>query len=683
MVLEELELPISHIKGVGPESYRAFATLGMTLVRDLLLYFPFRYEDRLTLYTLDAIPQAMPATYLVEVVEHQHILTNREKVLKVIVADAGGSAELICFGRPFLADILQVGRKFYLYASFHFRYNHWQSSSFDFEAYTPSPKNFLRLNPIYSLTAKLTQHRLAQSVAGAFDLLPSAIESLIPPVLMAQASLPMSKHEALENLHRPTSYEKLEEARRTLALEEFLLFHLTKEFHIRQNKQAVRSPRCLENLLYQQLLARLPFELTQAQEAVLVEIGDDLGASHPMKRLLQADVGAGKTLVAFLSAMYVIQAGEQVALLAPTELLAKQHADNAYRLLHPLGISVGFLSGNVRAKGRLDTLERLANGEIQLIIGTHALFSDDVHYNNLGYVIVDEQHRFGVQQRKKMHQKAPIVDLLLMSATPIPQTLQMSYLGNVEISTMHQLPKGRQPILTHLVRAGNEEKLYSMIKVMLDEGRQAYFVYPLIEQQEDERRALTQMFEALQAGEFRDYTVAMIHSRLDEESKKSIMQLFVQNQIQILFSTSVIEVGVDVPNATAMVIFNAERFGLSALHQLRGRIGRGGHQGRCFLVYHEDLTEIAKERLKILYEHTDGFMIAEQDLRLRGPGEFGGIKQSGFMRFLVADVAEDADLWQESQALARQWLDTYVELAQADKVAHRLYQYIERQPWYS
>lgn len=686
MLLEELELSISHIKGIGREGYKAFSEIGITFVRDLLNYFPVKYEDRINFCSLSTVREGIASAYVLEIIDHVYVSTSKERLLKIIVRDGTNHAELVCYGRSFLADKLSIGRKIYFFGSFNYRYGVWQSSNFDFEMYENSnnPKHFKCILPVYSITAKLTQSKIMKSVDYAFGLLSTgSISSLIPISILKKMGFSDNKEVYLQNMHRPSSYESLSHSRKALAFEELFLFHALKEYHVLLAKQEVRKPRYLKAELCNLLENSLPFALTTDQKKVLEEIKKDLVSSYTMKRLLQADVGAGKTLVALLSATFILEAGEQVALLAPTELLAKQHAQNAYRLLAPLGVEVAFLSGNIRAKGRLEILTRLASGEIQLIIGTHALFSDDVQYRQLGYVIVDEQHRFGVHQRNRMQHKAPYVDLLLMSATPIPQTLQMSYMGNIDISTMYELPDGRQPIISHLVREGNESKMYDVIIQLLSEGRQAYFVYPLIEEQDmDSRKALMQMYEYFQGTELGVYHMGIIHSRMDEESKKNTMELFLKGHIQILFATSVIEVGVDVPNASVMVVYSAERFGLAALHQLRGRIGRGCYQGRCFFVYQDTLSDIAKERLKILYEYTDGFVIAEQDLRLRGPGDFGGTKQSGFRKFNIANILDDSNLWEEAYLEVKRWLAHTID--QKDYLNddnQKLYDYLKNQTW--
>ena len=364
-----------------------------------------------------------------------------------------------------------------------------------------------------------------------------------------------------------------------------------------------------------------------------------------MARLLQGDVGSGKTLVAFLSAISVIEAGFQCALMAPTELLALQHAENATKLLDPLGIRVAFLTANIRASGRTRLLQELAEGRIDFVVGTHALFSSDVTYKNLRYVVIDEQHRFGVSQRQALSQKGQATDLLLMSATPIPRTLALTAFGDLKTSVIRTMPEGRRPIVTHTAKQGNQAKVYEFVRHELKAGHQAYFVYPLIESSEalDLKDAQT-MAGYLSREVFPEYTAALIHSKVDDDEKCRVMEDFASGKIQILVATSVVEVGVDVANATCMVIEHAERFGLSALHQLRGRVGRSTLASYCFLIYSENLTDDGRQRLKVLMETTDGFRIAEEDLKLRGPGDLAGVKQSGYLRLRFADLGRDYEL---------------------------------------
>jgi ATP-dependent DNA helicase RecG len=431
-------------------------------------------------------------------------------------------------------------------------------------------------------------------------------------------------------------------------------------------RAAVRTPRRLEAGLRDAALARLPFTLTPDQATVLAEIEADLGAPWPMARLLQGDVGSGKTLVALLSALLVTAGGGQVAFAAPTELLARQHAENAARLVEPIGVRVAFLSGAVAGEPRQLLLTALAAGEIDILFGTHALFSRDVAFRRLGFVVVDEQHKFGVRQRMAMLAKGEAPDLLLMTATPIPRTLALTAFGDLDVSTIRTMPPGRLPVITHLARQANAGKVYRRVREELDRGRQAYFVYPLIGGPEsgDEPEASSgpalkdaeSAFRQLRDEIYPGVEAALIHSRVPEEEKVRAMAGFAAGRVKVLAATSVVEVGVDVANAACMVVEHAERFGLSTLHQLRGRVGRSTVQSYAFLVYGDDLTPEGVERLKIMKETTDGFRIAERDLALRGPGELLGVRQSGFLRFRVADLARDADLLFSARDEARRIL---------------------------
>jgi ATP-dependent DNA helicase RecG len=422
--------------------------------------------------------------------------------------------------------------------------------------------------------------------------------------------------------------------------------------------------------MQRRLLERLPFSLTPGQEAAVKEINSDMDGPFPMARLLQGDVGSGKTLVSFLAALKAVEAGGQAALMAPTELLARQHAENAARLLEPLGIRLAFLTGNIKAAGRAQLLRALAAGEIDVAAGTHALFSRDVAYNNLTLVVVDEQHRFGVLQRQAIMAKGSIdgspPDLLMMSATPIPRSLALTVFGDLDVSVIRDMPPGRKPVKTHLAKESNETKVYEFVRRELEAGRQAYFVYPLIEGgDENDLKDAVSMAERLSKEIFPKFPLKLLHSKVDEEEKRLTMEAFRRGDIMILAATSVVEVGVDVPNASCMVVEHAERFGLSALHQLRGRVGRGQDQAYCFLIYSDqdeeqsrfakfrkqgikaqDLSEEERspegKRLMVMLENTDGFVIAEKDLLFRGPGQISGLEQSGYLKLGIADPVRDA-----------------------------------------
>ena len=413
---------------------------------------------------------------------------------------------------------------------------------------------------------------------------------------------------------------------------------------MRQSSYEKSNKKSTISDIEKKLISTLPFSLTKDQIKSLSEIRNDLDNQKSMNRLLQGDVGSGKTLIAWISSLHEIAKGHQVAFMAPTELLARQHAEKAAELLEPLGVKIAFITGDVKGKGRKYLLEALKNGEVDIAIGTHALFSKDVVFKNLRYVIIDEQHRFGVEQRLALTSKGEIPHLLLMTATPIPRTLALTMFSDLQVSSIHTMPQGRKPITTYLVKEENREKMYQTIAVEFKRGHQAYFVYPRIEDEGDSGlRDVKNMFTYLQK-EYPNIPSALIHSKVPEDEKMQILTDFRAKKISYLVATSVIEVGIDIPMATCMVIEHAERFGLAALHQLRGRVGRSDLQSYCFLVYSSSLSDDSKARLRVMKESTDGFYIAEKDLEIRGPGEIAGAKQSGFLKLRYASLVNDIDL---------------------------------------
>jgi len=644
MFLREYNKDIRFVKGVGPAVTKILSRLGIKTVSDLLLHFPRSYEDRRHIDKLaDALTKSS-INAVVRVIAQDSIGWGRKKTLKVYIEDSSARAALVCFGRDYLSSVLIPGRSFFVSGKFAYKFGEIQSTSFEVEKYSTSLSDFARIVPVYPLTEGLTQNLIRKIVKNAFLSIDKRIENEIPSYLAVKYSFP-GKYETLRKIHFPEALEDIEKARRALAYEELFYFQLVI-LRKRIKRIVVRTSRkTIPFSLKKKLLKRLPFKLTRDQLKVLAEVEHDLFSEHSMMRMLQGDVGCGKTLVAFISALSVIEAGEQAALMVPTELLARQHAENAALLLEPLGVRIAILTGSISGRERKYLLSSLKNGDIELVIGTHALFSSDVEYNNLGYVIVDEQHRFGVMQRVALTEKGPSPDLLLMTATPIPRTLSLTAFGDLDISWIREMPKGRRKIITHLAREGNEDKVYRRVDEELDKKHQAYFVYPLIEESEVlSLKDAESMYKYLKEEVFKKRNIALIHSRIPEPEKNKVMERFITGDIDILVSTSVVEVGVDVPNATCMVIEHAERFGLSALHQLRGRVGRGKDQSFAFLIYGNKLTEDGIKRLKVIMETTDGFKISEEDLKIRGPGEVLGVKQSGFLKFKAADIVNDANI---------------------------------------
>ncbi len=452
----------------------------------------------------------------------------------------------------------------------------------------------------------------------------------------------LSLSEALKEIHFPSSLEMLEKAKKTLIYREIFLLQFFSRY--RSSKVLFREKKHLSRDLLERVVSSLPFELTEDQKISVDEIFSDLSSSKPMNRLLQGDVGSGKTLVALLSGLPLIEAGYQVAFMAPTDLLARQHYDNLSNILSSFNISVTLLTGSLKKKDKEQALESIKSGVSGLIVGTHSIFYESTEFKRLAYVIIDEQHKFGVVQREELKNKGEGVDILLMSATPIPRSFALTLFGDLEVSLIKTLPKGRLPITTYLAKHGNEDKVYDFLRKELLKGHQVYFVYPLISSSEKfELKDVNNMYLKLKEV-FSEYVVDMLHSKLPSDLKEEIMKNFYSKKVDILVATSVIEVGIDCPNATCMVVEHAERFGLSTLHQIRGRIGRSNLQSFFFLLYKEPLTSAGKFRLKTIKENLDGFKIAEEDLRLRGPGNLFGLEQAGYLKLKISNFVDDRDV---------------------------------------
>jgi RecG-like helicase len=643
---------ITTLEGVGKAVAADYRNLGITTLADLVNLAPRAWDDRSVETELNDVREEKAQILCPVRVDDLTYFGDRSprgRTLKVITRDRNGTRlSLLCFGRNFLERMLRPGSIWYFVGTVTRNMYEWQSTAF--EMYPTAEKAGAgTILPIYPLSGNLTQRiirRDMRAVLSRFE-----VEDELPLSLREKYRL-LSTHEALKEYNFPTSPEKRDLAARTLSFTE--LFYL--ELQINRNFKPRKYDRAEVPLsaLEKKLIASLPFALTESQEKVLREIRSDL-KSGGMNRLLEGDVGSGKTLVAWLSALSEISKGGQVAFMAPTELLARQHAENAASLLAPLGVRLAFITGDVKGKGRSLLLKALKNGEIDIAIGTHALFSKDVVFKNLTYAIIDEQHRFGVDQREALAGKGYKPNILLMSATPIPRSLALTLFSDAAISTIDTLPSGRKPITTFLVKEENREKMYQTVKIEFLRDHQAYFVYPRIgdeeEEEEGELRDVIKMFDFLKK-EYPGIPSALIHSKLPEEEKQQILSDFKAKKLKYLVSTSVIEVGIDIPDATCMVIEHAERFGLAALHQLRGRVGRSALQSYCFLVFSDNLTDIAKARLKCMKESTDGFYIAEQDLLIRGPGDITGLQQSGFFRLNFSSLVRDTDTLAAARAEA-------------------------------
>lgn len=642
-----LKTSITELSGVGPAAKAGYAELGIATFSDLLLLSPRTWEDRSKVHPLGLVQDSQMANTLVEVLSHSYFGKNR--TLKIIVRDVSnlgdGRLSLLCFGRNFLEKTIKVGRIYYLYGSVKDNRGELQCSQFELYPATEDgdfPKQFGRILPIYPLRGSLSQRLIRANIKAVLASVDTFEDELTAS--MRDRYHLMTTDQAIRAYHFPPSIEVLQQARRTLALTELFYLQLVARRHKSLVQRSAKTGPSIPTKLELKFIEGLPFSLTADQITSLKEIREDLDSEIPMNRLLQGDVGSGKTLVAWISALHVLSQGAQVAFMAPTELLARQHAESSAALLQDLGIRLAFLTGSVKNKERRLLLEAIKEGEVDIVIGTHALFSAEVAFKNLRYVIIDEQHRFGVEQRLALLEKAQVPDLLLMTATPIPRTLSLTVFGNLNVSTLKTMPPGRKPVITHLVNEQSRKRMYQAVGVEFQRGHQAYFVYPRIDDSgESDLRDVTNMYEFLK-NEYPDVPSALIHSKLDEDEKVRILKEYQGGRLSYLVSTSVVEVGIDIPNATCMVIEHADRFGLSALHQLRGRVGRSVLQSYCFLVFGNELTDEAKQRLKVMKESNDGFFIAEQDLLIRGPGELTGTRQSGYLKLIYASLTEDLPL---------------------------------------
>ena len=649
MYADELKQKVTQLKGIGRETAKALSRIDINNVADLLKHIPRAYENRKDLVSLSEYRMGAVNT-IAEITDQDYFGFGSKKTLKVHLKDESGTATLLCFGRNFLSQKLVPGKKFYLYATFEYKFQELQASAFEVEEFSDNPVNFNKIVPIYPLSGKLNQGVLRRAVSEAMDELARYTKNQLPAYLTKKYNF-INRNRALRNIHFPESMKILKEAEKLLRYEELFYLQLTVGRKTKQSRNTPRPAHEHQYNLQQQLIKRLPFSLTPDQIKVLAEIKTDTESGSPMARLLQGDVGSGKTLVAFIAALGIIESGGQAAFMAPTELLARQHAENAAKLLEPMGVRLAFLSGNVKNSQRKPLLEALENGKIDLIIGTHALFTGNVEFRNLQFVIVDEQHKFGVLQRLALLNKGDTPDLLLMTATPIPRTLTLTLFGDMDVSIIKTMPEGRKPIVTHLSVIDNEAKVYQAVLAEIERGHQAYFVYPRIQDSDSasDLKNAEGMYEYLQKKIFPGFRLGLIHSKLPEEEKIRTMDHFSSGRINILVSTSVVEVGVDIPNATCMVIEHAEHFGLSGLHQLRGRVGRGTAQSYAFLVYTKELSDIGKMRLKTMMNFNDGFSISEEDLKLRGPGELAGSRQSGFLNLTYADLIRDIRILEDAR----------------------------------
>ena len=655
--MAKLTDPVSILKGVGPTKAKQFAALNIYTLGDLICHFPRAYEDRTKLVTIDKLEVDKPACFRAMVMNSprtSHIRKGLE-LTKVQVADYTARLTLTFFNRKFTADQLEYGKEYIFYGAVTGDFIGYNMTNPSFESPDSTPVVTRRVLPVYPLTAGLSNTSVLKALQQALAVC-DVPEEIIPEAIRQEYGI-LPAQRAYYAIHEPSSMEEAELAKRRLIFEEFFVFSAGLSLMRAARAQKKADPYPDRDLT--PFCKALPFQLTGAQRRAAEEIAADLGKGTPMNRLVQGDVGSGKTMVAAAAAYLAVKNGHQAALMVPTQILAEQHYTSLSRLLEPLGIRTALLTGSGTVKQKQSIRSDIEQGEVDLVIGTHALVSRSTVFRDLGLVITDEQHRFGVGQRSALSAKGSDPHLLVMSATPIPRTLALLMYGDLEVSILDELPPGRQKVDSFLVGESMRPRINAFIRKQVAEGHQCFVVCPAVEEAEGmDIKSAEVWAETLQQTVFPDLRVAMLHGQMKGAEKEAVMSSFARGEADILVATTVIEVGVDVPNATLMVIEDADRFGLSQLHQLRGRVGRGSAKSFCILTSHNRNTETLA-RLKALCATADGFKIAEEDLKLRGPGDFFGSRQSGLPVFRVANLNCDIQTLKQAQEASARWIDAH------------------------
>ncbi|MBQ9657548.1 MAG: ATP-dependent DNA helicase RecG [Clostridia bacterium] len=646
-----LKKDVQFIKSVGPNRVALLNKLNIHSVGDLITYFPRDYQDRSKPKNIceciegqEVLIEAMPIARMSE------YRTNRITISKLMLRDETGTCTAIWFNQTYLKNKFEPGKNYRFFGKITNKNGilEMQAPAFDNEGET---KNTGKIVPIYPLTRNLSQNVLRGIMQNAMDEVYGNLEETLPQEIINEYNL-MELNEAIKKVHFPEELEEFKQARTRLAFEELLIMQLA--LLELKNKYAVdmEGIEFSKEAKMSDVINILPFKLTKAQLRVLEEIDRDMENKKPMNRLLQGDVGSGKTAVAIIAAYKAVKSGYQAAILAPTAILASQHLESFREMLDKFGIRCELLMSSVTAKKKKEILLKLENGEIDILIGTHAIIEENVVFKNLGLVVTDEQHRFGVKQRTKIVEKGQTPDVLVMSATPIPRTLGLILYGDLDISIIDELPPNRKKVETYAVKKNMEERVNNFIKEQIKDGRQVYIVCPLVEESEEfDLKSVVELAEKYKTETFNEFKVEYLHGKMKNKEKDEIMQRFKNGEIEILISTTVIEVGVNVPNASLMIVENAERFGLAQLHQLRGRVGRGEYKSYCILKY-DKASKNTKERMEIMTQTNDGFLIAEKDLQLRGSGDFFGTEQHGIPEFKIANLFEDIEILKMAQELA-------------------------------
>ncbi|NIZ50923.1 ATP-dependent DNA helicase RecG [Clostridioides difficile] len=653
MYLLDLYKDVQYVKGIGPKKADKLNKLGIFTLKDLLYYFPRQFEDRNNLKKIAQLEDGEKVT-IKAVISSINTFSPKEgmTLTKIDVKDETGSAKLVFFNKSYIKNTFRPGDSILVFGKVKKKFNNLELTSCELEYLTNSPKNTCRFMPVYQLTYGVTNKEIMSIIRTVLEDKELIIQEYMPQRIIEKYRL-CSIDFAVRNIHSPSSKESLKIALYRIVFEELLILQLGLfVFKSGRNKEDGIKFETSKDL--KKIISALPFKLTKAQNRALDEIIQDMNLEKIMNRLVQGDVGSGKTVVALLALANCVLNGYQGALMAPTEILAGQHYISLTESLKDFGINVGLLIGSLAKKQKDTVLEQIKNNEIDILIGTHALIEDKVEFNNIGLVITDEQHRFGVMQRSKLSLKGANPDILVMTATPIPRTLALILYGDLDISIIDELPPGRQPIETIAIEKSKRDRAYNnLVRREVESGRQVYIVCPLVEESEAiEAKSAVELVEELRAEYFHDLRLGLLHGKMKSSEKDEVMRLFKDKEIDILVSTTVIEVGVNVPNATLMIIENAERFGLAQLHQLRGRVGRGSHKSYCVLIY-DSKTDVCRQRMAIMEETNDGFKISEKDLEIRGPGEFFGTRQHGLPELKVANLFKHIKILKLAQQEAR------------------------------
>ncbi|QDU54427.1 ATP-dependent DNA helicase RecG [Aeoliella mucimassa] len=662
-----LATPVAEAVDVRPPLKRPLAKLGLRTVRDVLFNFPRDYEDLSDLRGIEALEEDVLQTVrgTVEEVDSRSIGFGKTRV-GVLIADRGFQLRATWFNQPFMRDKFKVGDRVQFSAKPKQRGGRWEMTHphtvwlGDEFAEADQQSSTSELQPVYSLSDGITQfhmRRIAGKIVSEFAEVPDEVFSA---ELLAKYKLP-TIHEALKAIHLPENREQVEQARRRFIFQELFVLQLALAARRHQQRVNFTAPELPVTAQIDARISRLlPFQLTAGQREAVEQIADDLSTTTPMNRLLQGDVGSGKTLVAVYALLVCVAHGYQAALMAPTEILARQHSHTLEKLLDQSRVRYQLLVGGLKPNERQEVLRQMVEGETDLVIGTHALLQEKVQFKNLGLVVIDEQHKFGVEQRASLRRGDRSPHYLVMTATPIPRTMGMTQFGDLDVSTLHDMPPGRQPVTSYVVGPGERERWWEFTRNKLREGRQAFVVTPLVEESENiAATSVDQAFEQLTSGELADFRVDILHGRMTPAEKDEVMERFRQGETQVLVATTVIEVGVDVPNASMMIIASPERFGIAQLHQLRGRVGRGKHAGFCAVLVDDETSDDARARLQKFADTHSGFELAEVDFAIRGPGDLFGTRQHGLPPLLVADLVRDGDVLVDAR-------DAAIELFQAD-----------------